>query len=196
MQNKECNTQEFDKRGNDHIEWAFTADSLLTASNFLCEHSYHLKTDWPSLYERFPTFDEIRVSDVTLMLRAMAVECLLKALWLKGGGRLAENGRYRPVPWARDHDLVSLSNAVLGKVGMEISEQEQRFLERLSRNITAGRYPIQKNWDLQQKPIAGGNRRRTSLMVPDCDDDLFASIVGKFREPFKEELNKLQKISE
>lgn len=193
MQNKECGAKEFDKRGNDKIEWAFTADSLLAASNFLCQHSYHLKPDWPSLSERFPTFDEIRVSDVIIMLRAMAVECLLKALWLKGGGRLAKNGRYRKIPSSRDHDLVSLSNTVLGKLSIEISKEEQDFLERLSRNITAGRYPIQKNWDLQNEPKVIGNRRKTSLMVPDYDDDLFALIVEKFRELFKENLDNLKK---
>ena len=68
MQDKEYGKQEYDKRGNDQIEWAFTADSLFTASNFLCEHSYHLKPEWPPLDKRFPTFDEIRVSDVILML--------------------------------------------------------------------------------------------------------------------------------
>lgn len=196
MPNEEFDKQEFDKRGNDQIEWAFTADSLLTASNFLCQHSYHLKPDWPSLSERFPTFDELRVSDVIIMLHAMAVECLLKALWLKGGGRLAKNGKYQNVTSKNDHDLVSLSNAVLGKLGIEISKEEQDFLERLSRNITAGRYPIQKNWDMQNEPIALGNRRQTSLMVPDYDDDLFASIVEKIREPFKEKLDNLKKRCE
>lgn len=112
----------------------------------------------------------------------------------QGGGCLAKNGKYKNITSGNDHDLVSLSSKVLVKVGIKISKKERDFLERLSRNITSGRYPIQKNWDLHKKPITSGNRRQTSLMVQSCDDDLFTSIFQKFKKPFEEKLDNLNKI--
>ena len=45
---------------------------------------------------------------------AMGVECLLKALWLKRGGRFVENGRFVKVPHAGDqHDLPRLAAAAM-----------------------------------------------------------------------------------
>ena len=38
--------------------------------------------------------ERMSVFKIIAMLRAMATECLLKALWLKHGGKLAKDGKY------------------------------------------------------------------------------------------------------
>jgi hypothetical protein len=143
---------------------------------------------WGSIEEHFPTSDEWRITGVIIMLRAMAVECLLKALWLKSGGQLAKNGKYRGIPGTRDHDLASLADKVTERLSLNLSDSESDLLQRLSCNIAGGRYPIQKNWNLNMQPQAGGDRRRTTDMLPDYDDDLFTSLVSKLRTPFEDEL--------
>ena len=98
MSDKPSEIQTFDDRGNNHREWLHTADDLLAAIRFLCQHSYHLSPDWDSIPEHFPFYDELRITGVILMLRGMAVECLLKALWIKGGGQLCYDGEYHKIP--------------------------------------------------------------------------------------------------
>lgn len=80
------------------------------------------------------------------MLRAMATECLLKALWLKHGGKLAKNGKYLGVLKKNEHDLHKLAKAVSEKSKSEIvfTKRELDLLEQASYWIFSGRYPIQK----------------------------------------------------
>jgi len=75
------------------------------------------------------------------MLKGMAVECLLKAMWVKRGNVLVADGRYCRVPGARDHDLPQLAAAV----NFNVNSTEVAVLCRLSLFIAAGRYPIPKS---------------------------------------------------
>lgn len=192
MSNKPSEILTFDDRGNDHREWLYTADDLLAAIRFLCQHSYHLSPDWGSIREHFPSYDELRITGVILMLRAMAVECLLKALWIKGGGQLACDGKYRKIPDTNDHELLTLADKVSEKIDLNLSANKRDFLKRLSRNIVGGRYPIHKNWQIHIRPQAGGDRRRIpEIMVPDNDDDLFNSIISKLRKHVADDLKEM-----
>lgn len=192
MSSKPPEIQSFDDIGNNYREWVFTADELLTANRFLCEHSYHLSPDWGSMDEHPPTFDELRITGVILMLRAMAVECLLKALWLKSGEQLASDGKYRSIPGTKDHDLITLADKVSKKIPLVFSADESDFIRRLSRNIVSGRYPIHKDWQVNSMPRAGGDRRHLpGIAFPDHDDDLFAAVVSKLRHPFEDDLKEM-----
>ena len=78
---------------------------------------------------------------VRAMLLGYAIECALKALWVQQGNALIRNGRYVPVPGARDHDLSELARAV----SFASTEPERQTLRRLSKFAQfAGRYPVAK----------------------------------------------------
>jgi len=189
MNSKPSELKTFNDRGNNYREWLHTADDLLAAINFLCKHSYHLSPNWGSIMEHFPNYNELRITGVILMLRAMMVECLLKALWLKGGGKLAYDGKYRKIPDTNDHAPLTLVDKVSEKIPLTLCADERDFLKRLSHNIVSGRYPIHKDWKIHKQPQAGGDKRRTQgLMIPNYDDDLYVSIVYKLKEPFKDDL--------
>jgi hypothetical protein len=78
---------------------------------------------------------------VCAMLFAYAVECALKAKWLRIGQKLIQGGRYARIPNCGHHDLVELASAV----GFVLSAKERNVLSRLSQfALFAGRYPIGK----------------------------------------------------
>jgi hypothetical protein len=183
----EFTAAEFDKRANSPSEWLFVADDLLAASRFLSQHSYHLSPSWGDIQNRFPSFDELRITPVILMLRSIAIECLLKGIYAKLCGPLAKNGHYKGVGGAKGHDLLATANAISKVHDLELLSEEQDFIDRLSKNIIRGRYPIHKTWIHQLLPHAGGDRRRNQLMIPDHDDDLFNSVCAKLRGFLHEE---------
>ena len=78
---------------------------------------------------------------VSAMLVGYALECALKARWLKKGNKLIEGGRYKKIPGAGDHDLVALASAI----GFVPTPRERNVLMRLSKfAVFAGRYPVGK----------------------------------------------------
>ena len=108
------------------------------------------------------------------------MECLLKALWLKGGNRLVENGKFKPVPKAGGHNLVQLACAN----GLSPSPVETDVLRRLSHFIEyGGRYPIPKEPSqlmLTSVP-RGGKSAATSWTTP-LDDQVYDSLVKKLAQ--------------
>jgi len=89
--------------------------------------------------------ERMSVVKVSHMLRAMATECLLKALWLKYGGMLAKDGRYVGVS-KKEHRLHELAKAVSQKGHNVFTKRELELLEQASYWITSGRYPIQREY--------------------------------------------------
>jgi len=89
---------------------------------------------------------------VARMLRGMAVEVLLKALWSAAGQALVVQGRVQRIGDARDHDLVALARAVCGKHGRAVSADEEVMLGLLRDAITEGRYPIPKSIGVTELP--------------------------------------------
>ena len=90
---------------------------------------------------------------VQAMLLGLAIECLLKGMWIKAGNTLTKDGRYARVPEAGDHELKQLAHAA----GVSASEKEKGALERLSKFVKyAGRYPIPTAWeDMKLKQVNG-----------------------------------------
>jgi hypothetical protein len=192
MNTTEWTAKDFDKSANSPSEWLFVADDLFAASRFLSEHSYHLSSSWPKLEDRFPSFDELRITPVILMLRSMAIECLLKGIYAKLCGPLAQNGRYKGIREAKnkinDHDLLQLAKAISSHHDLGLTDEGKDFIERLSRNLFRGRYPIHKAWTHHLLAHAGGdNRRIPGLMVPDHDDKLFHDVRARLRGFLHEE---------
>ena len=87
---------------------------------------------------------------VEAMLLGMALECLLKGIYIKRHRvwadptkehALAKDGKYVRVKGAGDHELVHLAKAA----GVTLSQPERSILTRLTGFIKyAGRYPISK----------------------------------------------------
>ena len=76
---------------------------------------------------------------VRAMLLGYAIECGLKALWVRKGNKLVRDGRYQGVTGANDHDLPQLAQAV----GFVPTTAEAEVLRRLSQfSRFAGRYPV------------------------------------------------------
>jgi hypothetical protein len=99
------------------------------------------------------------------MLDGMAIECLLKAVWVKRGHKLATDGKYLGVPGAGDHDLVQLA----GALKLKLSALEKGTLRRLSHFIEyGGRYPVPKDADKLQLTRAptGGRAAATTWSTP------------------------------
>jgi hypothetical protein len=81
---------------------------------------------------------------VRAMLLGYAIECSLKALWVRKGNELIRNGRYRGVTGAKDHNLPQLAQAA----GFIPTATEADVLHRLSKfSQFAGRYPVGKTPD-------------------------------------------------
>lgn len=143
----------FDLAGNFPFDWSNSAYDLLTSANvldrFRGDYRRELLEDTSktggiqrSLFER------MSVVGVSAMLRAMATECLLKALWVKYGGTLVKDGKYLGVleNKSREHQLNELAKAVSTKGDIQFTDRELKLLEYVSYWIMSGRYPIQKQY--------------------------------------------------
>ncbi len=74
-----------------------------------------------------------------LMLMAFGIECLIKAVWVKGRHQLARNGKYISMIQNERHQLVKLC----GVAGIPLDARETDALERITDIAdTIGRYPI------------------------------------------------------
>lgn len=127
--------------------WWDSACSLLVGAEVLDKFSGNTLVEMksggpltPQLWER------MSVAKVSCMLRAMATECLLKALWLKHGGTLTKDGKYVGLLKDKEHRLDALANALSKKGQVSFTTHELKLLEQASFWITSGRYPIQKDF--------------------------------------------------
>ena len=85
---------------------------------------------------------------VRAMLLGYAIECALKALWVRKGNKLISEGKYRGVTGAKDHNLPQLAQAA-GFIPTAIEADVLRRLSKFSQ--FAGRYPVGKTPD-EMKP--------------------------------------------
>ena len=101
---------------------------------------------------------------VEAMLLGMALECLLKGMYIRRHRvwadpakehALAKDGKYVRVKCAGDHELVPLAKAA----GVTLSQPEQSILTRLTDFIKyAGRYPISRRVK-EMRPVKTPDRR-------------------------------------
>ena len=93
---------------------------------------------------------------------------------------IATNGEYAlRIQGVRDHDLVGLAKAV----NFKLSAQEERVLLRLSRWITAGRYPIQRRWRDQVKLRPDGMLELLTVGWHPAWDEACDDVVVRLTKP-------------
>ena len=113
--------------GNSPHAWESRARDLLAAATVLRQHRESMDSNSAPA----PT---ALIHPAELMLDGMAIECLLKAVWVKRGHKLAKDRKYLGVPGAGDHDLVQLA----GALKLKLSALEKGTLRRLSHFIEYG----------------------------------------------------------
>lgn len=105
----------------------------------------------PLANERTPEEDRavkkgLQTHTVGLMLFGFAIECLLKASYLRRGGTLYVDGRLRhPKRLAKTHNLAELAQ-VLGCSSL-FTDEQMDVLDLLSARNEMGRYPVHTRYD-------------------------------------------------
>lgn len=161
----------FTGAGNNITRWLLTASELLTANEILIDafNDALEKSEGYGDGEIIP--DEISkgfsVWNPRLMLCAFAMECYLKALWLKQGKELTKDGKYVGPKY---HDLENLAK-VLG-ITDKLSPDEIHVLRGLTWFGIKGRYPICLNSKREEELL----RWRDQV-----DDENFESIINKIK---------------
>jgi hypothetical protein len=187
----------YDKVGNLAVKWELSAGDLLCSADFL--RDIRMEADETAIQQKFadplridrtgqPVSCEFRILYPEIMLRGMAIECLLKALWVKQGNNIVENGKLIGVKNAGDHNLVQLSVAV----ALAINNEEKKMLERLSNYIThIGRYPIPTNWERTKNIkilypfFSGSNEWPPTVWIGFYDDSVVNNIIGKIKKELR-----------
>lgn len=176
---------QFERVGNSPDAWQSVASNLLFASQVLTERCDVPEPSAPVVPAQYSNLT--RLGAVELMLRGMAIECLLKALWLKQGKFFVEEGEFARVPKVGSHNLLELAEAVsLWPTDIEstpLEGLEKDLLIRLSHFIECGRYPIPMNSDkllLTKRPKGGKSSKST--WSPHSDNPLFDKLVLRVTE--------------
>ncbi len=139
------------KKGNSVVSWLLSAREFLSASRLIDINVKKLSDKHQFLYDNKKKFPISWFAiDPNRMLKGMAVESVLKALWLDNGNMmlvLDKNDRERKkidinrIPNSGDHNLIDYSN----ELGLEFNKDEKIYLEILTNHIIAdGRDPIHK----------------------------------------------------
>lgn len=132
---------------------------------------------------------------IRAMLLAYAVECALKALWLRkaSGNKLIQDGRYKAVPGAgQSHNLVQLAEAV----GFIPTAAEAPVLRRLSKFARfAGRYPVAKGaTEMAADPLTNAEvgffSRSDFRFAESVLNKIVRQVSGKKRSPFPRRLTR------
>ena len=139
--------------GNDIEQWLLRAESLHSAGQLLYERIGEPPTPGADVEKVWTWFG---VHDIGRMLRGMALECLLKAIWLARGEMLVKAGRFIGITGAKGHDLYAMYTAACLNHRVALNEEEKKLLTRLSFAIVSARYPILKspNGDYPNAPTS------------------------------------------
>jgi hypothetical protein len=171
--------QSHQRFGNLWISWLFWMFALDDAQMSLGEHASHRKGKKGEIV--MPTVLAVRA-----MILGYAVECGLKALWLKQGNELITGGKYRGVKGAQDHNLVQLAKVV----GFSLTPKEEPVLNRLTKFARfAGRYPVAKTPnemepDALTQADSGFFSKQDFRTAESLINKLRAAISGKKRNVF------------
>jgi hypothetical protein len=182
--------QSHQRFGNLWLSWVFWMSALDEAQMCLGDRGTHRKGKNGEIV--MPTILAVRA-----MLLAYAVECGLKALWLRKGNQLIVGGKYRRVKGAQDHNLVQLAKVV----GFTVSQTDEIVLKRLTRfALFAGRYPVSKTPndmepDTLTQADAGFLSKQDFRTAESLVTKVNAAISGKKRSPFPRRPRKAKFLS-
>ena len=98
----------YSELGNEPGLWVHSAQTLFAGSEILRRERERVTANLA--YRKEP--NAIVMPWLELMLTAFGIECLIKAVWLKQGHRLAQNGKYVPMTNNERHHLVKLCRVV------------------------------------------------------------------------------------
>jgi hypothetical protein len=139
----------FESSGRNPLSWQASAKDLFEGAE--------------AVKDRVPTYTGLMptLASVQALLLGLALECLLKALWIKSRKAwldehkefsLTRDGKYIGIPKVKDHDLLAIANAA----NLKATAKERAVLGRLSGFVLfAGRYPIAKTVDLTRPRRTG-----------------------------------------
>lgn len=156
------------------IAWMWSADSLLRSFQILADQSLaDTKAFMTEGIEEHQPF----VASVAMMLGALAIENLLKAIAVsKNSHPLDERGKFS----YQTHDLLKLAK----EISISLDEEEKMLLERLEQfQSWGGRYPTAlKSEDLRPRTLlSGGFSSRTTMSLP-TDFDKIKKLVQKLKQ--------------
>jgi HEPN domain-containing protein len=164
----------FEKTGNDPAAWVSRAEALLSSADVLRGQYPEVPKEDPDAF-----WEVFKFHTVAMMLRGMAVESLLKAIWLARVSSLAVDGKFRSIPGTKDHDLLSLLKVVKDHVDIGLSREGVELLPMLSSAITSGRYPVNRSLDRRlTKPEWVEKVHWCEWRIPEYDAR-FLSVVTK-----------------
>jgi hypothetical protein len=178
----------FNKVGNNPTMWKYYSENLSNASKHLNKQYSDIDFKNPVDNDSLSSIGELTsLSKIVNMLRAMAIECLFKALWLKCGEKLAINGEFKKIPDTRNHNLVSIEKEISKKIDLNISENENDLLKELSYYNSHGRYPIPTKWSFLKKHINNGLENKSSRSHGvSADKELFDDLEKRLTDIFNE----------
>ncbi|MFC1539798.1 hypothetical protein ACFL6H_10275 [Candidatus Latescibacterota bacterium] len=173
--------------GNDPIIWKFYSESLSKASEQLYDQYSNIDINNISDNSSSSTIGELAsLSKIVKMLRAMAIECLFKALWLKLGKNLVINGEFKKIPNTNNHDLCSIEKIISKIIDLKISDNENDLLKELSFYNSHGRYPIPKKWTIRKNHLDYGLGNKYSISHGlKSDNKLYNDFVKRLTEIFE-----------
>lgn len=162
--NPENAAKQHETVGNDPLAWRMVAHELLAASDVLRRESSTTHT----------------FGAVSLMLCGMAIENLLKALWLKQGNQISHSGTFQPVLNAGAHGLQQLAQVA----HFAVSTIEGDILPRLSPFIEyGGRYPIPKSSQkLMLTSAPGGGKVAATTWSTPSDDQHAKKLLARLEQ--------------
>ena len=166
--NKDC-IGSFTRSGNNYRNWFNTASRLLADSATLRRKTRRIRN---SLRHGAKPPPEMLTVYTEVMLAGFAVECLIKAVWLKNGNELVRDGEYKGILRNERHQLVPICD----RVGIPLSSTERRSLHGLSRiMLSVGRYPIPRkpseaaiSWGSKDNSVVSTFVERLKLMLADA----------------------------
>lgn len=165
----------FDEVGNDPAAWIVKALALFQSADILRDSSSDTSKN---SNDEMNALHQMNMQQVFIMLRGMGVECLLKAAWAKHVKPLAVEGNYQKPVSANPHDLVRLEASLDEKIRTGLSQEERMVLARLSKQIVAGRYPIETKVGKSPALPPGGGVPYFMRWTKEDEHD-FQAILGK-----------------
>lgn len=177
----------FNSIGNNESKWELTSYYLLKSTNIIYKNiGKPPKYDKNKKYSNLKNIcDWMYLHSIARMLRGMALECMLKAVWLHYGGILVKNGKYIGIPQAKNHDLFSIYNRIHTQCNLNFDKEELLMLCRFSYAITDGRYPIQRSFlSYPSAPLSFGKVYWNKVEYVK-DNKIFKAIIKKIKTHLK-----------
>lgn len=163
--------RKYDAMANDYIQWIEAANDNLIAADAISEAII-------AAMKHSGNQPAMRLHWKILMFRAYAIECLLKAVYLKNGNRLASGGSFIHTALPKGHNLVAMWKLVSLP---PLTKEWRGLLEKLTQISTSlGRYHIGLAWN-KPKP----NLAKNSIMDwTTGEDQVLESIIRELKLHF------------